>query len=495
MGKKRKANLLEPAPSPLRLLLLEEFAFGRLSAAQVQKMASAAVRSCKEPSPDLASLQMLGGQGTSAQNCHRDLMKMLNVCRAPESTLISTPVSLRDKKSGGAVVESKQVPLLLPHEWFDVLEKNDVLEMFTATWSIKTSELLIGCLPKSANAGSWPALWDKICESLTLLASRHKAVVMALVGDLEFFSQEFGWPTANSNNLCPYCKCDNLFKDADAVAPFNDFRASAEWRKQPRDPRENDHPLFKVPGINFWSPKLDVLHMLDLGVSSHLYGNLINDILEDHLPGSFAASIGALNSRIQELYESQSTPAAARIPKLSKGNIQSQTGYPCLSHVKGRRIREFSSVAVGLADLYKDTVAGKHRLEAVKAMDEIYELCDCQKYRFDRKEHRSMEKAIDRLLLHYTFLSRDAFNRGKKRYSVTQKFHLMAHFHVQCKWMAPRLAWTYGPESFMSVCKKIAASCDRGTPSYQIPLKICGKFALAYELLLRGWLNLDEDEE
>ncbi|CAE7236943.1 unnamed protein product [Symbiodinium sp. CCMP2592] len=318
---------------------------------------------------------------------------------------------------------------------------------------------------------------------------------MALVGDLEFFSQEFGWPTANSNNLCPYCKCDNLFKDADAVAPFNDFRASAEWRKQPRDPRENDHPLFKVPGINFWSPKLDVLHMLDLGVSSHLYGNLINDILEDHLPGSFAASIGALNSRIQELYESQSTPAAARIPKLSKGNIQSQTGYPCLSHVKGRRIREFSSVAVGLADLYKDTVAGKHRLEAVKAMDEIYELCDCQKYRFDRKEHRSMEKAIDRLLLHYTFLSRDAFNRGKKRYSVTQKFHLMAHFHVQCKWMAPRLAWTYGPESFMSVCKKIAASCDRGTPSYQIPLKICGKFALAYELLLRGWLNLDEDEE
>ena len=47
----------------------------------------------------------------------------------------------------------------------------------------------------------------------------------------------------------------------------------------------------------------------------------------------------------------------------------------------------------------------------------------------------------------------------------------------------------------MSVCKKVAASCDRGTPSYQIPLKISGKFALAYELLLRGWLNLHEDDE
>ncbi|CAE7219272.1 unnamed protein product [Symbiodinium sp. CCMP2592] len=318
---------------------------------------------------------------------------------------------------------------------------------------------------------------------------------MALVGDLEFFAQEFGWPTANSNELCPYCKCDNRFKDADAVAPYNDFRAGAEWRRQPREPRENEHPLFKVPGINFWSPKLDVLHMLDLGVSSHVYGNLINDILEDHLPGNFGASLGALNARIVELYESRSIPANARIPKLSKGNIHGQTGYPCLSHVKGRRIRQFSSVAVDLANLYKHTDAGKHRFEAVKALDEIYELCDNQKYKCDRREHRKMEKEIDKLLLHYTFLSRDAFDRGKKRYSVTQKFHLTAHFHLQCQFMTPRLAWTYGPESFTSVCKKIAASCDRATPSYQIPLKIAGKFALAYELLLRGWLNLDEDEE
>ena len=37
--------------------------------------------------------------------------------------------------------------------------------------------------------------------------------------------------------------------------------------------------------VTFISPqtiKLDLLHMVDLGIAAHLYGNLIWDLLEDH---------------------------------------------------------------------------------------------------------------------------------------------------------------------------------------------------------------------
>ena len=57
--------------------------------------------------------------------------------------------------------------------------------------------------------------------------------------------------------------------------------------------------------------------------------------------------------------------------------------------------------------------------------------------------------------------------------------------------MAPRACWCYGPESFMSMVKTISRSCDRGTPAWKMAEKICIKFCLSYELLLKGWLSLE----
>ena len=43
---------------------------------------------------------------------------------------------------------------------------------------------------------------------------------------------------------------------------------------------EVEHPLMTVSGVTPDTIKLDLLHLVDLGIAAHLYGNLIWDLLE-----------------------------------------------------------------------------------------------------------------------------------------------------------------------------------------------------------------------
>lgn len=60
--------------SPLAILLLHKFAWGRLAASEVQQYADTAVKS-GATGADLLTLQKLGGHGSSKNNCHRDLVR------------------------------------------------------------------------------------------------------------------------------------------------------------------------------------------------------------------------------------------------------------------------------------------------------------------------------------------------------------------------------------------------------------------------------------
>lgn len=114
-----------------------------------------------------------------------------------------------------------------------------------------------------------------------------------ITGDLEWYAQEFGFPFAASNFLCPYCKADQKKKGTEN--PFTDFRPTASWRhtvrsKQDMEKLYGSHPLFKgVPGLSVCSIKLDTLHTLDLGASAYCFGSVLWSIL-NQLPGTNRAS-------------------------------------------------------------------------------------------------------------------------------------------------------------------------------------------------------------
>ena len=143
--------------------------------------------------------------------------------------------------------------------------------------------------------------------------------------------------------------------------------------------------------------------------------------------------------------------------------------------------------------MFNGSELGKHREAACEALQTMYNMTDLKQWVFDKKQFKKFDRCLDLFLLHYGFLAKQSYSAGQTKYSVVQKFHMLAHFGRQSKWMTPRTCWAYGPESFMSVCKGIASSCDRGTPPWMVAQKVCAKFSLAFDLL-KGWLDLGLEE-
>ena len=118
--------------------------------------------------------------------------------------------------------------------------------------TIKLSQLLLTCLPKTATtSSSMKPLWEAIAGSFKKMAHEGSGVLFVVAGDLEWFSAEFGWPTAMSNFPCPFCKADNLFDMGATKHPFTDFRKEATWKstlKGVHSPPPLPHALFTVPG-------------------------------------------------------------------------------------------------------------------------------------------------------------------------------------------------------------------------------------------------------
>ena len=168
---------------------------------------------------------------------------------------------------------------------------------------ISESQLLLAAVPKAAGtketwkelmetlAWSFTALYDGACpkkdkagKPMELQKGKRfrKGWLWAITGDLEWYASEFSWPYSASNYICPYCAADQLLEGS--TKPFTDMRPSAAWRATVLPPEELKkkftHPLFAIPGVNALSLKLDILHVLDLGVSAYLHGSVLVSIMD-----------------------------------------------------------------------------------------------------------------------------------------------------------------------------------------------------------------------
>ena len=169
--------------------------------------------------------------------------------------------------------------------------------------------MLIAAVPKAAMtketskklmevlAWSWKVLWDGVVpkkDEAGMPTEKYKGkrmrrgVLWSVSGDLEWFAAEFGFPYAAANLLCPYCNADQCKEDS--RRPFTDFRQTAAWRASVLSPSKlkekfGAHPLFRAPCVTPLSIRLDILHILDLGVAAYAHGSLLFSIMEK-LPGA-----------------------------------------------------------------------------------------------------------------------------------------------------------------------------------------------------------------
>ena len=365
--------------------------------------------------------------------------------------------------------------------------------------TIKLSQLVLACIPKTArHESTMKPLWQAIAASFKKLAKEGKGILFVLAGDLEYFSSEFGWPTAMSNYPCPYCSCDNLFDMEKSKHPFTDFRKNATWKKKLRGvaaPPPVDHPLWQVPGVNFWTMKLDLLHLVDLGVACHIYGNLLAALIQKS-PLNKKQTLVEVNKLVAKNYQELGIEAGKRLPRLNASDVFADD-FPVLRHVKGRRVRRFAPVATKLAATLATDEKGKHILALCKAMEEAYNLCDKKEFVWEMEDRQKFESTCGALLAHYGWLAKDSMKRGEHMWSIVQKHHLLAHFPSQCQYLAPRGCWAYGGESFMSLMVTLASGSVKSTPAWMLPSKVIHKFQFAFHLILKGIWNpeLEEEEE
>jgi hypothetical protein len=185
-----------------------------------------------------------------------------------------------------------------------------------------------------------------------------------------------------------------------------------------------------------------------------------------------------------------------RIVNLKLSNFSSGgSDYPVLTHIKGRKVRWFSQVAVELAQRFKtENKATHHRLLCIKALDSLYSCLDDPRLVFDDRLQSSFQQSVDAFLAHYGHLAGVSMNSNLCRYSIVQKHHLLAHLPAQSKFIAPRCAWTYGGESFMGLMVRLSAMCVQGTPPWKLPAKLYQKNRLAMHLIWSHGLNYKEED-
>lgn len=252
------------------------------------------------------------------------------------------------------------------------------------------------------------------------------------------------------------------------------------------------HQLWKVPG----HPKaiyLDTLHTLDLGVASYIIGSILWSILEDHLPDrNRDVRMAALNDKIVHYYNVLGIPASQRCGQLKISNIgQGSNTYPVLKHIKGRRVRYLVPVVKRLADEYSGGQDGKQRALLMQRLCQIYDLLEIPNFHMGKIQGEDFQESVEKLLLHYGWLAKDAFKKGLLRYSMVQKTHKLAHLPDMAKDVSPRCCQCYGAESFMGLMVGIAKRSVAGAAPHTAAATIVMKYRLSMHLLLRGYLVLD----
>ena len=118
---KSAASAADTPPSKLAALLVEQWAWGEMSAPMVQTLAEAA-ETDGLAHPDVAKLARIGSQGKHPGNTHRDLL-LLSGSHSVATSALTPKIPIRLKFKTLTRTLSREMPLdfLLPHKLFSCL--------------------------------------------------------------------------------------------------------------------------------------------------------------------------------------------------------------------------------------------------------------------------------------------------------------------------------------------------------------------------------------
>ena len=185
-GKKRK-HVPDPCDemqltSPLAIMLLNKFCWGRISACEVQEYAAAAVMG-GAGGQDLHTLAKLGGSGFARQNCHRDLVRaFFGGMSSPQPVQVATEVKV--KNAEGLVLEKeKNLPVILPEAWVDTLQKKNLLQELTCSQKTLKEFWLKQDWKNNPQLQCWKSFWKKVRRN-SVLKCYHIFLLSCIISNI-----------------------------------------------------------------------------------------------------------------------------------------------------------------------------------------------------------------------------------------------------------------------------------------------------------------------
>jgi hypothetical protein len=311
-------------------------------------------------------------------------------------------------------------------------------------------------------------------EAGRTLCGGWRFAIIQIRGDCEFFSEALYLERWSDANCCFLCDATL----ADGPCCYTRAGPAAGWRGTLRSHprylrllRRSGRPvaeLLRLSTLRLEGIAIDVLHTMDLGVSSHVIANIfVETMSRGHYGGNQSLQACGLAAALKAWYQTHRD--AYKIQgELSYSRIKSSSDWPKLK-CKAAATRHLSKFALHLARVYHDgTAHDAKKVGVAELLCRFYDILS----EGDRFLSNAQKDELSRLgalfLTLYGDLSKEAVTNGVRAWKLTPKFHAMIHICEQQAFLNPRFSWTYRDEDFQRLLKQIAVQCHPSTVPHTV---------------------------
>lgn len=298
-------------------------------------------------------------------------------------------------------------------------------------------------------------------------------VTIMLRGDWEFFTQICNFPTWTSvPNMCWLCNASPTL----GPLVWTNGLASAGWRSTMRSHEQyvakllaDGEPLpavFKIKTLRLEGVMGDVLHALDLGVTSHVVGNVMITVMrKGHWGANQTLQAAGLDEHLKTWYKGHKHVYKIE-GKITYARVKASNDWPKFKG-KAAATRHLAHYAVDLAREFSDGSEHDQKCVAVAAgLARMYTIMAEQPRFLSRSAKVELSRLSVAFMDVYSQLAGAAVEAKQRMWKMYPKFHILQHICEHQSWFNPRMIWTYGDEDLQHIVKEVALSCHPTTTAH-----------------------------
>lgn len=308
------------------------------------------------------------------------------------------------------------------------------------------------------------------------------AVIWAIEGDHEFFSNHLLLPHWQSHRMCWECNADTTddrLTWKKLIQPGWTVRSCEDVVANP----PSQHLLFQIPGVSSKHIAHDALHIIfNKGVLSHLLGSVLRTLCWHGLGRQSVSPdhrLGQIFNRLQHHYKALGSKVRLTNLRLNMfvPEIKSpHANWPSLSTKAGESKHLLGPLLEVQKELYTGSILDKRKIAAMKCMLHFVNLLDEADVVLSELEaDRAINLALE-FLGHYSSLNAWAIEEERKLFHIVPKFHMFHHLALGARYLNPRIHWTFKSEDYVGRISKLAASIAMGVKSTNLSHKLCLKY-------------------